>query len=59
MGAEQFFRHNLDVGDSYPPGFFMAGENIDAVKYSGLLSDAVQLSFGDFRNSPLHSGNVT
>ena len=59
MGAEQDFRHNLTLGDHYPPGFFMAGENIAAVKYHDSLSEAVLLAFGDFTNSPLHHANMT
>ena len=59
MGAEQDFRHNLALGDHYPPGFFMAGENIAAVKYRDSLSEAVLLAFGDLTNSPLHHANMT
>ena len=59
MGAEGDFRHNFNLGDRYPSGFSVAGENIAAVKYSGDLSEAVRLSFGDFVNSALHFGNMT
>ena len=59
MGAEEDFRHNFNLGDRYPPGFFLATENIAAVKYSGDLSEAVRLSFGDFVNSGLHYQNMT
>ena len=34
MGAEEDFRHNFNLGDRYPPGYSLAGENIAAVKYS-------------------------
>ena len=59
MGAEADFRHNFNLGDRYPPGYSLAGENIAAVKYSGDLSEAIRLSFGDFVNSALHFGNMT
>ena len=59
MGAEGDFRHNFDLGNHYPPGYFLAGENIAAVKYSGDLSAAVRLSFGDFVNSALHYATMT
>ena len=59
MGAEGDFRHNFDLGNHYPPGHFLAGENIAAVKYSGDLSEAVRLSFGDFVNSGLHYATMT
>ena len=59
MGAEGDFRHNFDLGNHYPPGYFLAGENIAAVKYSGSLSEAVRLSFGDFVNSGLHYATMT
>ena len=59
MGAEEDFRHNFNLGDRYPPGYSLAGENIAAVKYSGDLSEAVRLSFGDFVNSGLHYQNMT
>ena len=59
MGAEEDFRHNFNLGDRYPPGFFLATENIAAVKYSGDLSEAIRLSFGDFVNSGLHYQNMT
>ena len=59
MGAEEDFRHNFNLGDRYPPGYSLATENIAAVKYSGDLSEAVRLSFGDFVNSGLHYQNMT
>ena len=59
MGAEENFRHNFNVGDRYPPGYSLASENIAAVKYSGDLSEAIRLSFGDFLNSGLHFQNMT
>ena len=59
MGAEGDFRHNIDLGNHYPPGYVLAGENIAAVKYTGDLSAAVRLSFGDFVNSGLHYANMT
>ena len=59
MGAEGDFRHNFDLGNHYPPGYFLAGENIAAVEYSGDLSAAVRLSFGDFVNSALHYATMT
>ena len=59
MGAEEDFRHNFNLGDRYPPGYSLATENIAAVKYSGDLSEAIRLSFGDFVNSGLHYQNMT
>ena len=59
MGAEGDFRHNFDLGDRYPQGYSLATENIAAVKYSGDLSEAVRLSFGDFVNSGLHYAAMT
>ena len=59
MGAEEDFRHNFNLGDRYPQGYSLATENIAAVKYSGDLSEAVRLSFGDFVNSGLHYQNMT
>ena len=59
MGAEGDLRHNFDLGNHYPPGYSLAGENIAAVKYSGDLSEAVRLSFGDFVNSGLHYATMT
>ena len=59
MGAEGDFRHNFDLGNHYPPGYSLAGENIAAVKYTGDLSEAIRLSFGDFVNSGLHYATMT
>ena len=59
MGAEEDFRHNFNLGDRYPQGYSLATENIAAVKYSGDLSEAIRLSFGDFVNSGLHYQNMT
>ena len=59
MGAEEDFRHNFNLGDRYPPGHFLAGENIAAIKYNGDLSEAIRLSFGDFVNSGQHYATMT
>ena len=59
MGAEGDFRHNFDLGNHYAPGYFLAGENVAAVKYTGDLSEAIRLSFGDFVNSGLHYATMT
>ncbi|WP_419926283.1 CAP domain-containing protein [Candidatus Poriferisocius sp.] len=54
MGAGFDFNHNPNAGADYPTGYLFNGENIALNKLTTTTSDAVQQSFGDFVNSPLH-----
>ena len=59
MGAERNFEHNPYAGYYYPPGYRFQGENIAGGRLTTTLSEAVQRSFSDLVNSPLHYTNMT
>ena len=56
MGAETNFNHNPYAGADYPQGYSFQGENIAAARLYGSLtvSDIVNLTIGDWINSPFH-----
>ena len=59
MGTEWTLRHNSELGVQFPPGHFMAGENIATERYRGSLADAVHDAFAGLKASPGHYANMT
>lgn len=63
-GGSDHFRHNPEYSSQYPPGWWMAGENIAQV-YLGssedhwqAMSSAVHLAFEGLADSPGHYANM-